>query len=117
MEEHNRRKAEIMDKMIQKAKQKVWTTYTHSDLPLRRWYETTLDSYGPKEYRITIFVLGGCPVKGYIIANYGTRLVRAFGCHDKLLKTYNAADENQRPPIMRYDANRIHRHTCRRDPA
>lgn len=92
--EYKQRKAEKMEEMIQKAKQKVISAYERSGITQRSWLEASPpDSYSNKAFRVTIFVLEGSPCKGYIIVNYATATVRAFGCHDKPLWTYNASYE------------------------
>lgn len=78
-----------MEENIRKAKEKVITTYEHSKVTWRKWLEASLDSYRTADHRITIFALEGSPVKGYVIANFGTEKVIAFGNDDKKLKTYH----------------------------
>jgi hypothetical protein len=47
-----------------------------------------IDSYENKAYRIELHVYTGSPIKGYVIVSHGTGTVRAFGVHDKILKTF-----------------------------
>ncbi|GAN34101.1 MAG: hypothetical protein DYG83_03405 [Candidatus Brocadia sp. AMX2] len=73
-----------MEQLIEQAKKLIAKRWDEG----RKWLETSLDSYGDKSYRVSLFVLEGSPAKGYIIANYGMGRVTAFGCDGTRLKTY-----------------------------
>jgi hypothetical protein len=45
----------------------------------REWLEASPpDSYGSKEYRVTVFALCGSPPKGTILYNHSLRIIRGF---------------------------------------
>ena len=65
---------------IQKAKHQVevWYGCVGSERP---WLEASpVDSYKNVEYRVELFVLRGSPAKGYVVADWGNRTVRAVSC-------------------------------------
>jgi len=78
---------DLLEELIESAKKKVIRAYEGTEETSRAWLECSLDSYKTKSYRIRVLVLEGSPVKGYIIANYGTGVVTAFTVHDKKIAT------------------------------
>lgn len=83
---------DLLEELIQWAKKKVIRAYEGREETNRAWLECSLDSYKTNSYRIRVLVLEGSPVKGYIIANYGTGTVTAFTAHDKKIATMRTSD-------------------------
>jgi len=82
-----------IEENIKKAKLAVIKKYEGEEKTERKWIELTADSYNEKSYRIALFVLEGSPAKGYVIANYGRKIVMAFSVDDKKIKTYTEYDD------------------------
>lgn len=79
-----------METTIEKAKTKVIRA-CGGNLSVRNWLEATPDnSYDDPEYQVTLFVLSGSPPKGYVLADYNSGIVKAFGLRMKPLYTYHA---------------------------
>lgn len=75
-----------MGKHIDGAKKKVESAYK-GDRRQGRWLDTFRDPGGSETLRIRILVLEGTPFKGYVVANYGTGIVRAFNAWDVPITT------------------------------
>jgi hypothetical protein len=80
-----------MEDLIEMAKLRVIKAYERRTETKRRWLTAELDSYDDPAYRIQIFVLEGSPAKGYVIADYGRGVVKAFDAWHKCLYTYRVA--------------------------
>jgi hypothetical protein len=81
-----------MENTIIKAQEKVLRAYgENSQTTVREWLEATpANSYEDSGYKVSLFVLSGSPPKGYVIADYSSGLVKAFGVRMKPLYTYKA---------------------------
>ena len=77
---------------IKKAKDHVLRAYgENAKTTVREWLECSpAPSYNNPEYKVSLFVLSGSPPKGYVIADYQSGLVKAFGVRLKPLYTYKA---------------------------
>ncbi len=78
-----------IEEYIKKAKIIVEKRYNFPNSCHRNWLESHCDSYSIPKYRIQMWVYEGSAAKGYVIVNYGTGIVRAYGVGDKLLKAYS----------------------------
>jgi len=87
---------DLMEELIESAKKKVTRAYEGTEETRRTWLECSLDSYKTNQHRIRVLVLEGSPVKGYIIANYGTGVVTAFTVHDKKIATMRIMDYHRK---------------------
>jgi hypothetical protein len=85
---------ELMNKCIEKAKQKAEDHYNGHNVGVKRnWLEATPEhSYGNEDYKATMFVLEGSAPKGYVIANYSYGVVKALDMAFKTLATYEIYD-------------------------
>ena len=88
MIEHNK----FFEEIIVKAQQKVKDRYDPVD-EKRKWESAKVRSYENKSYDVEIRVLKGSPCKGYVVANHGTKVVRAYSVNDKLIGTWNLTAE------------------------
>lgn len=80
----------LMQETIEKAKERVMAKYNDYG---RTWLEGKIpDSYNDPEYKVSLFVLAGSPPRGYVLADYNTGIVIAFGFSLKRLYTYYAYD-------------------------
>ena len=87
-------KEEELEKLIEKAKEKVEKDYDPHGLCKRQWLEATPpNSYRSKEYKVTVFVLEGSPPKGYIIVDYCYGIVKAFTVRLQPLYTYKVENK------------------------
>lgn len=75
-----------IDKLIEKAKNKVIQAYEHKENTQRKWLTAYVDSYSDKDYRIEILVLEGSPAKGVVLINYGRNFVLAIDAWGKVTK-------------------------------
>ena len=84
-EKYEKEREKVMDIFIEKAKKLV----ERGEKVEREWLEAEPpNSYSSSDYRVRLFVLEGSPPKGYVLADYASGVVRAFGLSLRALYTY-----------------------------
>lgn len=80
---------QIMETVIERAKEAVEKA-SGDRYAGREWLDASLDSYQDAENRVRLLVIEGSPVKGYVVANYGTGIVQAYDAQDRRIAIYSA---------------------------